>query len=187
MPNKLRRSINVHRRLLLKGLGAVPLGLSMSPAFAAPTDPECELSFLHTHTDERLNIVYRSEGAYVPGALARINHLLRDFRTGDVAVIDPRLLDILYALAKSCGGETFQIISGYRSPATNAMLRKTGGGGVAKHSLHMEGRAIDVRLTGRDTAHLHHAALALRAGGVGYYPSLDFVHVDTGRVRHWKG
>ena len=95
------------------------------------------------------------------------------------------LYDILHALRLSCGGDTFEIISGYRSPVTNSMLRKTGGGGVAKRSLHMDGRAIDIRLIGVDTAHLRDAALALGVGGVGYYPESDFLHIDTGPVRSW--
>lgn len=99
--------------------------------------------------------------------------------------MDPKLYDILHALSIACGGDTFEIISGYRSPATNNALRKTSGGGVAKRSLHMDGKAIDIRLVGVDTARLRDAALALGVGGVGYYPGSDFVHIDTGPVRSW--
>jgi uncharacterized protein YcbK (DUF882 family) len=136
------------------------------------------------HTGERLEIAYFAQGAYVPEALARLEWLLRDFRSGDVHRIDARLYDILYALCASCGGGEFEIISGYRSPQTNARLRAHSRG-VAAHSLHIEGRAIDVRLAGRPTERLCAAALALARGGVGYYPKSDFVHVDTGRVRSW--
>lgn len=172
------------RRLLLKGLGALSLGLGY-PAARAASLQDCQLSFRHTHTDESLRVVYRSGGQYLPSALTQINHLLRDFRTGEVQPMDPALLDILHALGKTCGEQRFEIISGFRSPATNAMLKKAGGGGVAKHSLHMEGRAIDVRVPGLDSAHLRDAALSLGLGGVGYYPVENFVHLDTGRVRSW--
>jgi uncharacterized protein YcbK (DUF882 family) len=172
------------RRLLLKGLGALPFGLGYTAAKAS-TMQDCQLAFRHTHTDETLKVVYRSGEQYVPSALTEINRLLRDFRTGEVQPIDPALLDILHALATTCGGHTFEIISGFRSPATNAMLKRKGGGGVAKHSLHMEGRAIDVRMPGLESARLRDAALLLGLGGVGYYPIEDFVHLDTGRVRSW--
>jgi len=142
------------------------------------------LAFHHTHTGERLRIAYFARGGHLPEALDRIAWLLRDFRTGEAHPIDPRLLDALHALGRACGKDTFEIISGYRSPQTNAMLRRTGGG-VAKRSLHMDGRAIDVRLAGCDTARLRDAAIAHRGGGVGYYPESDFVHLDTGRFRTW--
>lgn len=183
--SKHLRHAAAHRRLLLKGLAALPLGLNFGKAQASVAEPECELCFRHTHTDERLRIVYRSGGTYVPSALERIDWLMRDFRTGDVARIDPRLLDILHTLRTACGGESFEIISAFRSPATNERLHKADGTGVATRSLHMDGRAIDVRIPGFDTAALRDAALALKAGGVGYYPESDFVHLDTGRVRHW--
>ncbi|MCK9983674.1 MAG: hypothetical protein AzoDbin1_00146 [Azoarcus sp.] len=183
--SKHLRHAAAHRRLLLKGLAALPLGLNFGQAQASIAEPDCELCFRHTHTDESLRIVYRSGGTYVPSALERIDWLMRDFRTGDVARIDPRLLDILHTLRTACGGESFEIISAFRSPTTNERLHKADGTGVATRSLHMDGRAIDVRIPGFDTAALRDAALALRAGGVGYYPDSDFVHLDTGRVRHW--
>ena len=172
--------LDLRRRALATALALAPLGL-VRPAAASE---ERALDFRHTHTDERLSIAYFVRGAYSPASLGRIDRLLRDFRTGEVHAIDPGLLDTLHALCEACGGGTFEIISGYRSPKTNAMLRKTGGG-VAEHSLHMDGRAIDVRLTGFPTARLHAAAIALARGGVGYYPGSDFVHLDTGRVRAW--
>lgn len=174
------------RRLLLKGLAVAPLGtcggaLARPAAASAPR----ELAFSHTHTGERLRVAYFADGAYRPQALAEVEWLLRDFRTGESHRIDVALLDALHALGAACGGGAFEIISGYRSARTNAMLRRAGGGGVANRSLHMDGRAIDVRLAGVDTARLRDAALALGRGGVGYYRDADFVHLDTGRPRSW--
>jgi uncharacterized protein YcbK (DUF882 family) len=143
------------------------------------------LSFVHTHTGERLTSVYYRDGAYRPDELSRINHLLRDFRTGEVHPIDPGVLDILADLRTLCERDTpYEVISGYRSPATNAALRSHSDG-VAEHSLHMQGRAIDVRLESFPTERLHELALRLHRGGVGFYPRSDFVHVDNGRVRYW--
>jgi uncharacterized protein YcbK (DUF882 family) len=172
------------RRRLLKGLGGLSLGLGCAARAHAVAAGECRLAFHHTHTDEQLSIVYRRDGRYLAPALERIDWLLRDFRTGEMRRMDPRLLDILHALSRSCDGDTFEVVSAYRSPATNAMLRQSGDG-VARRSLHLDGRAIDVRLTGFDTARLRDAALTLGRGGVGYYPSSNFVHLDTGRVRTW--
>ena len=174
---------NIRRRALAKGLGLLPLALAMSPARALVPGPR-SLSFYHTHTGERLTVAYCESGRYVPDALRAIDHLLRDFRSEKTHAIDRRLLDQLFALATCCGGRTFEVISGYRSPQTNAMLRQTTAG-VAAHSLHLDGRAIDVRLEGFDTAKLHRAALAMARGGVGFYPQSDFVHLDTGRFRTW--
>ena len=171
-----------HRRLLLKGLATLPMGLSAAAAQAA-RDPH--LAFRHTHTEERLRVAFRNRQGYIQPALQRMDWLLRDFRTGESTRMDPRLYDMLHALSLACGGDTFEIISGYRSSTTNTMLRKTRGGGVAKRSLHMDGKAIDIRLVGVDTARLRDAALALGAGGVGYYPDSDFVHIDTGAGRSW--
>lgn len=179
-----RRSDAPRRRLLLKCLATLPLALPFSSASAASVG-SCQLKFHHTHTDERLAIAFRDSSGYINPALERLNWLLRDHVSGEMASIDPRLFDILHALSLSCGSETFEIISAYRSPTTNAMLRKTKGRGVAKHSLHMDARAIDVRLVGSNTARLRDAAVALGLGGVGYYPKSDFLHVDTGEVRVW--
>jgi uncharacterized protein YcbK (DUF882 family) len=167
------------RRRLLKGIALAPLGLA--PAARAAADRA--IAFRHTHTGERLEIVYFSRGEYLPAALARVDWLLRDFRTGEARQMDRRLLDALHTLAASSGRE-FEVISGYRSPRTNAQLHKASSG-VAVHSLHLEGRAIDVRLAGMHTARLRDAAVALGLGGVGYYPKSDFIHIDTGRVRAW--
>jgi uncharacterized protein YcbK (DUF882 family) len=146
---------------------------------------ERRLDFLHTHTREALSVAYASLAGYRREALARIDQFLRDFRTGDVHSIDPGLLDLLNDLAALTGTvEPFHVISGYRSPRTNAMLRGRSEG-VARHSLHMDGKAIDVRLPDVPLRQLRDAAVALGRGGVGYYPGSGFVHVDTGRVRTW--
>jgi uncharacterized protein YcbK (DUF882 family) len=146
---------------------------------------ERQLSLYHTHTSESLTVTYYREGQYVPSALAELNHFLRDFRTDDVANMDPALFDILFDIQIESGSTgTYQIISAYRSPATNKMLRKKSNG-VARNSQHLLSKAIDVRLTDIDTAELRDVALSLQRGGVGYYKKSDFVHVDTGRVRRW--
>jgi uncharacterized protein YcbK (DUF882 family) len=173
-----------NRRLLLKGLAAVPLVLSTPRLAYANSEPR-ELSLFHTHTGERLKVVYFDGQKYEPEALAQLNKLMRDHRSGEVHKIDPGVFDILSSLCTSCGKGTYDIISGYRSAHTNELLRGTGGGGVAKRSLHMDGKAIDIRLNGRATPQLRKAAIALARGGVGYYPESNFLHVDTGRVRTW--
>ena len=146
---------------------------------------EKSLSFYNLHTGERLRTVYWSEGLYNLDALADINRILRDFRTGDVKPIDTGLLDLLHSLHRLAGSRhTLHIVSGYRSPETNALLRETDSG-VACKSLHMEGKAVDFRLPGCSLRDLHKAAVRLQGGGVGYYPALDFVHLDVGRVRYW--
>ena len=136
------------------------------------------------HTGEHFDGVYFVDGEYVPGALAEISRLLRDFRTGDVCEYDARLMDTLHALNLACGEGSYEVVSAYRSEQTNRMLRRQSRR-VAKDSLHMSGRAIDVRLAGRDTRRLRDAALALQQGGVGYYARSNFVHLDTGPVRRW--
>ena len=153
--------------------------LAAAPGFRA-------LSFQHTHTGESLAIPYVEDGLYVPEALARIDYVLRDHYDGTVHPIDRDLLDILHAVAVETGTrKPFQVVSGYRSPATNEMLRQRGPG-VSKNSLHMQGRAIDVRLDDVSTASLREAGLTVARGGVGYYRTADFVHLDTGRFRQWS-
>ena len=143
------------------------------------------LSFYHTHTRERLDITYAKAGEYDLEALARINTYLRDFRTAEVHPIDPAVLDILWSIQqKMCCNSTYEIISGYRSPKTNQLLRKRSNG-VAKRSLHMQGKALDVRITGEKTRNVRDCAISLKSGGVGYYAKSNFVHIDTGRVRTW--
>lgn len=174
------------RRRFLTTLAAGSVALAARPVFAAaPAAATRALRFDHTHTGETLVVEYFQGGRYQPDALAAVNHLLRDFRTGDVHDIDPRLLDVLFALREQVEArQPFAIISGYRSPRTNAALRARSEG-VAAHSLHMEGRAIDIRVGDVPLATLRRSALALGRGGVGYYPASNFVHVDTGRVRAW--
>ena len=143
------------------------------------------LSFFNIHTAEHLSVCYHENGGYQPEALASINHLLRDYRTDETRPIDPQLLDILYQLRRKTGQvEPFHVISGYRSPKTNAMLRRRTTG-VAKSSLHTKGKAIDIRLPGCATSRLRDLCIEMRAGGVGYYGRSDFVHLDTGRIRSW--
>jgi uncharacterized protein YcbK (DUF882 family) len=144
------------------------------------------LAFRHTHTGEELSVAYAAGSAYLADALASVNWFLRDFRNGAVHPIDPQLLDQLHRLAAITGTKArFEVISGFRSPVTNQALRARGGGGVAERSLHLQGRAIDIRLPDVPLADLRDAALSLRAGGVGYYQASQFVHVDTGPVRRW--
>lgn len=173
------------RREFLKWSVTSGVALVSAPVWARPATAERRLSFYNTHTGERLTATYWAGGEYQAGELAALDRLLRDHRSGDVAVIDRRLFDVLYDVQQLAGARgPFQVISGYRSPATNARLRRHGDG-VAKDSLHTHARAIDVRLTGIALPDLQRAAIELRAGGVGYYPASDFVHLDTGRVRRW--
>jgi uncharacterized protein YcbK (DUF882 family) len=179
------------------GIGGVAAAGALLPAravgaaaaaAAVSTAADRTLSFFHTHTSERLTTAYCCDGEYVSKELTDINHLLRDFRVNEIRPIDPRLLDLLFELNTRLGtDQPFHVISGYRTPQTNAMLHERGGAqsGVATHSLHMEGKAIDIRVPGIKLEHLRDTAKALRVGGVGYYPASNFVHVDTGRVRYW--
>lgn len=183
-----RNGFHVNRRSLL-GMGIASLAvLSPLPVSAAPRYTyERSLAFRHLHTDESLTIVYWEKGQYVPDGLRAINHILRDFRTGEVARISPQLIDLLYAVGRRLGNrQPIHIVSGYRSPATNAMLRRTNGG-VAKNSLHMQGKAIDLRIPGFSTRAIAGLGREMRGGGVGYYPRSDFVHLDVGRPRYWRG
>jgi uncharacterized protein YcbK (DUF882 family) len=166
-------------------LAAGPM-LALAPKSRAEAGPRA-LSFEHTHTGEKLALVYAVGDRYVSAALDQVKHFLRDFRNGAAHVIDPALLDQLHLLASvTATRQPFQVISAYRSPETNEMLRRAGHG-VAAGSLHLQGQAIDIRLGDVALADLRDAALSLRAGGVGFYPSADsdFVHIDTGRVRRW--
>jgi uncharacterized protein YcbK (DUF882 family) len=175
------------RRSFLKSSVALASALALpSLARAAIAAPhERSLRFYNTHTGEILRTMFWAEGQFIPEALQDINHLLRDHRNDKVATIDPELILLLDRVSSQfSNNEVIHVISGYRSPETNQMLHESTGG-VAKHSMHMEGKAIDVRIPGRDLERLHQAALALKGGGVGYYPDSQFVHMDTGRVRHW--
>jgi uncharacterized protein YcbK (DUF882 family) len=174
------------RRGFVLGLASAAGLLAASPVLAAVTpSAKRTLAFYHTHTGERAEITYWRDGEYLAENLQALNHLLRDHRTGEQTEMDRGLLDTLYALQLSLGepGE-FEIISAYRSPKTNAMLRSKSDG-VAKRSLHMQGKAIDIRVCSCDLLRLRKTAVSLKAGGVGYYPKSNFIHVDTGRVRYW--
>jgi uncharacterized protein YcbK (DUF882 family) len=163
-----------------------PSAIAGSAVATIGSAPEYRLRLFHTHTGERLDIVYRRGDSYVPEALARLNEYLRDHRTGAVLAYDPRVFDLLHEINARLGrpdGE-IDIVCGYRSPWSNEFLR-THGHGVAVHSLHMEAKAIDIRMPGVGSSSLRDAALALHRGGVGYYAKSDFVHVDVGRVRRW--
>jgi uncharacterized protein YcbK (DUF882 family) len=179
----------IRRRSFLKA-GALALGACAFPqallgAFQAPLSPERSLSFYNLHTGESLKAAYWCKGEYLSAPLAQINHILRDFRTGEIKPIDTSLLDLLSTIRENLGSqEMFHIISGYRSPATNALLHENNCG-VAGHSLHMQAKAADIRLPGCSLSSLHQMAVSLKGGVVGYYPGSDFVHVDVGRVRYW--
>ncbi|HEY7338155.1 MAG TPA: DUF882 domain-containing protein [Bryobacteraceae bacterium] len=164
----------------------LPFFLIAATAFPASLPVEHRLRLYHTHTGEHLDVVYRHGDHYVPEALAKLDHFLRDHRTGDVHHYDPRLFDLLSDLTGAVGrlNAEIDVICGYRSPGSNEFLRRTTTG-VAKNSLHMQAEAIDIRLPGEKTSVLRDAALALHRGGVGYYASSNFIHVDVGRVRHW--
>jgi uncharacterized protein YcbK (DUF882 family) len=174
----------ISRRSFLK-FGALGTAAALAaPRLLMAAEPERALSFYNLHTAEKLKVVYWSGGSYVPQSLAEINRVLRDHRTGSIHEIDRRLLDLLSGIRQQLDTpEPFQIISGYRSPQTNAMLRGQSTG-VATHSLHMDGMAVDIKIPGRSIEQLRKVAVAMKAGGVGYYPG-QFVHVDVGRVRTW--
>lgn len=181
----------MHRRKLLQ------LGLASAAGLALPAHGWAtplsgaeirRLAFSNLHTGEKIDAVYWEKGSYVPDAMQALNKVLRDFRTGEVHPMDNRLFDLLDDLsAKLESKKPFQVISGYRSPVTNKSLQSKGGShsGVATHSLHMDGQAMDIRVEGVQLANLRNAALTMQRGGVGYYPQDNFVHVDTGRVRRW--
>ncbi|WP_207481069.1 DUF882 domain-containing protein [Arenibaculum pallidiluteum] len=176
------------RRLLMLGAAALATAATLPAGeaeAAARTLPPRRLSFLNLHTGERLSAEYWSRGSYQKDALRAIERLLRDHRNDQVHPIDPRLLDLVHGLYAKIGRrDPLHVISGYRSPATNAMLHETTDG-VANFSYHMRGMAIDIRMPGVDTRRIYRSALAMRRGGVGFYPRSNFVHVDVGPVRTW--
>lgn len=172
--------------LVRSTLAAALLLLAPAAAGGVATAHAHHLRLYNTHTCERVDLVYRIGDATVPEALEQLQCFLCDHRNGDQHPFDPALFDILRDLAHLVGRDDaeFQVISAYRSPQTNATLCATRPG-VARYSLHMQARAIDVRLPGTPTDQLRDAAIALHRGGVGYYRDLDFIHVDTGPVRRW--
>ena len=176
----------LNRRVFLQGcLGAAVILVAPSVLAKAISPAQRSLALHNLHTGEQVEVTYWADGDYVHDELHSVSQVLRDHRSGEIHPVDASLLDQLYLLQHKLGTErAFQVISGYRSPASNAKLQ-TNSGGVATRSLHMEGKAIDVRLPGIKLDHLRQAALDLKAGGVGYYPKSDFIHIDTGRVRFW--
>lgn len=174
-------------RLYLASLALMALALFLSVNSIAAESGSRALHFYHTHTGKSLDIVYYQNGVYDQAALQTLNNYLADFRSKEVYEFDPQVFDFLVELADAVDNPdgTYEIISAFRSPETNDMLREKGSGGVAKKSQHMLGKAMDVRLRGTDTKLLRDTAVELQLGGVGYYKKLDFVHVDKGRVRTW--
>src|SRR3569833_96949 len=188
--------MHVSRRSLLRMGGAVALSASIAPAraFAAPAIIGLRDLNARTQTKDNKNtgeklksVTYWVDGRYEPDALTTINHALRDYQNGTVYPIDPKVLDVLHQIGRTLDTDCrFELICGYRSPATNAALHRDDSQ-VAVHSLHMKGQAVDFALPGRKLSLVHKTALAQQIGGVGYYPDADFIHVDTGRVRRWTG
>ncbi|RKZ44961.1 MAG: hypothetical protein DRQ58_10930 [Gammaproteobacteria bacterium] len=192
MPEKLEEKSNIElsRRGFLTSIAGVAISLA-SPGTIASAVPspvsrhDRELSFYNTHTGEKLSATFWSDGKYLDDGIEEISWILRDHRANIASPIDQKLLDLLHQLQVKVEHQAeFHVISGYRSPATNKMLNKRSSG-VAKRSYHMLGKAIDVRLPGFDTSKLHYAAISLKGGGVGYYSSSNFIHMDVGRVRYW--
>lgn len=181
--------VKYNRRDFLKcGVMAGLVSILPAPVYAARRlfQPlERSLHLYHLQTDKSLDILYCRQGKYLPEALAKINYFLRDHRTNEMIPIDKRLIDLLYDISKKLRADhPFHIISGYRSPSTNSYLRKCCSG-VARNSLHMFGKAVDITLPNCKLSSLRHVAVEMRAGGVGYYPARNFIHVDVGRVRYW--
>lgn len=177
------------RRSMLRLTGSLALTMVSAPSLAKLTTPiaqERDVQMAHLHTAERIGLIFAVGNKYVDPALSKLNHFLRDHYSQEVGVMDPVLYDLLHQIRRDLGVRgSYEVISGYRSPRTNENLRTTRAGGVARRSLHMDGKAIDVRLPGVPLNDLRDAAIAQKAGGVGYYPKSQFVHIDTGRVRFW--
>lgn len=185
--NTAAEAYRADRRGFLKHglIFSAALGFWMPPLTSAAAVRGREMNFTNVHTGEKFKGEYWQDGKYLPDAFGEIKNVLRDFRTNDRFPIDPRLIDVLFVLQQRTKNFTpFDVFSGYRSPATNAQLRRTGSG-VARGSLHMQGQAIDINQPGTNLFNLKKSAIRLQAGGVGFYPSSGFVHVDTGRVRVW--
>ncbi len=182
------KNLLMRRKVLkmgLAGLAGIAAGFAnILPASARETIGY-SISIKNAHTGETFNGVYRVGGYYVPRAFRQINHIMRDHYNNDLHPIDPRLIDVLAKLQKRCAcAEPLTVLSGYRSPSTNAMLRRISAN-VARNSYHMKGQAADIRVPGRSAGQVREVAMGIQAGGVGYYPNREFVHVDTGDIRHW--
>lgn len=172
--------------LRLLGVGTAAIMTAPSISLASTRKPERVLSFYNLHTGEKVKASYWVNGRYIPSELARINHILRDYREDTQIRMDVHLLDALFQLQQKLHvpKREIHVVSAYRSPKTNAMLREASAG-VAKKSMHLEGKAIDLRIPGVDLRHVYNGAKSMQAGGVGYYAKSDFVHIDTGKVRYW--
>ncbi len=184
------RSVFNSRRSVLRLSGSLALTMVGAPALATLTTPvrakARDVQMAHLHTSEHIGLIFAVGGEYIDPALSKLNHFLRDHYSQAVGVMDPLLYDLLHQIRVDLGVRgSYEVISGYRSPRTNENLRTSRAGGVAKRSLHMDGKAIDVRLPGVPLSDLRDAAKAQNAGGVGFYPRDQFVHIDTGRVRYW--
>jgi len=177
---------SLSRRRFSAGLGVGLGALAVAGPAAALSLPERRLNMANAHTWEKLDLVYWADGAYIQESLDAIDHLMRDHRADKVKAIDIDLIDQLYILYTALDTkERVHVLSGYRTPETNAALRKRSRG-VAKYSLHMEARAMDINIPGTDPKAIQQTALAMKAGGVGYYARSGFVHIDTGNVRNWE-
>lgn len=178
------------RRSFLRLGCAITLSTLSAPSLAKIVVPQGvkgkDIALDHLHTAERIGLIFAVQDEYLDPALVKLNYFLRDHYSNEVGLMDPGLYDLMHQIRTDLGvNRSFEVISGYRSPKTNDRLRRTRGGGVAKRSLHMDGKAIDIRLPGVPLKELRDAAIAQRMGGVGYYPKDGFVHIDTGRVRTW--
>lgn len=177
--SRRRFALQMASPVALAALGLLPL-----PAAAAAVR-ERSIVLHHAHTGETLKAVYFADGRYLPETLRAAARHLRDWRVDQSCPVDPKLLDLLWSLRRRLETSApIEVLCGYRSPATNAMLRRKAHG-VARNSLHMRGMAIDLNVPGRSLRSLRKAAISLKGGGVGYYPRSGFVHVDTGAVRYW--
>lgn len=181
----------VTRRHFLVAAGATTVGAMAAPSFPMPAialptaSYKRSLACHNLRTGDKLDIVYWADGQYLPGASREIARVLRDGRTDEVHAIDHRLVDLMARLRSTLrSSEPIQVVCGYRSPETNEMLHETTEG-VAVNSLHMYGEAVDLRVVDRPLRYVHRVAVGLKAGGVGYYPRSNFVHVDVGAVRYW--
>ncbi len=185
-PDATKNHLPATRRRVIAGAAAAAAAFFIRPSFAAiPIPGPRRLRFQNLHTGETATTDYWADGQYLQGGLDDIAKVLRDHRSGTVHPIDPGLLDLLHKVQGALETTTaFHVISGYRSPASNAKLAAASTG-VAKRSLHMDGKAIDIRIPGVALSNLHKAAKALQGGGVGYYAQSNFVHMDVGRVRYW--
>ena len=190
MPFRLPKAGLSRRNFMGFMLCAGMSGLTSKSVFAAIeelTTTERSLALYNIHTKDSFNGVYWKNGKYVNDAMKNINHIMRDFRAHDIKQMDTHLLDLLSAISiKLKPKKPFHVISAYRSPETNAKLRKRGRG-AAKNSYHIQGKAVDIRLPGYRTSVLRRTAYKLKGGGIGYYPHQRFVHIDVGPIRYWKG